>query len=415
MKISDSFKLSVNNIIHRQLRAWLTLLGIVIGVAAVVSIVSIGEGATASVTENLSGLGADILTITPGFNQAGFFGGGRRGPGDFGSSDSGATVESPKLGKLDAVIIRGNPNVLYVNEKVSGRGDIIFVAETISANITGVNPSSWVLISEPELDSGRLLGVSDSSSIVIGYKLANDVFAQPITVGRRVTLEGKAFTVVGILAESDGSTDNTVFMPYRSAWEVTDTEENVYSSIEIKVKDSDLVEKTTEQLTEALLISRRVNDKDQDFTVSSSQAMQAQVNEILGTLTLFLGAIAAVSLIVGAVGVANSMFTSVLEKTREIGIMKALGSTEWEIMQLFMIESALFGFVGGVIGIALGSAVSALMNLLGGSFLGGSSTLVTPELMVIAILLSVGIGVISGILPARSASKLQPVEALRYE
>jgi len=341
MKLSDSFRLSANSITHRRLRSWLTLLGIVIGVAAVVSIISIGEGAQASVNAQLSGLGADIITITPGHSRAGMFTGSFRGGREF----SQRTVNSedsdePTLTKLDSSIVRGNPNVLYVNETVSGRADIVFLSEEGSASIEGVNPNAWRETSNLELASGRFLTSSDASAIVIGSRIANDMFKQPITIGRRITVEGRQFTVVGILKASgsggfgSGGSDGTIYMTHLNAWDLADVEKGTYSSLQVKVSDESLVEEATEQLTQSLLILRKVTADTQDFSLTSSQAIQEQVSSVTETLTLFLAAIAAVSLIVGAVGVANSMFTSVLEKTREIGILKALGSTNNEILIL---------------------------------------------------------------------------------
>ncbi|MBU1120317.1 ABC transporter permease, partial [Candidatus Micrarchaeota archaeon] len=161
MNITNSFKLSFNSILHRRLRSWLTLLGIVIGVAAVVSIISIGEGAQASVTESLSGLGADMITVTPGYSQAGAFGGAFRGGMSSGGRDNAQTTssstEDPTLTKRDAVTISGNPNILYVTEIVSGRGELVFLAEKSSVSIQGVNPNTWKETSNLELASGRYL------------------------------------------------------------------------------------------------------------------------------------------------------------------------------------------------------------------------------------------------------------------
>jgi putative ABC transport system permease protein len=208
-------------------------------------------------------------------------------------------------------------------------------------------------------------------------------------------------------------------MSLEGAWKVTDVNEGIFSSIQAKVKDTGLMDKTTAELTQALLISRRVTEKNQNFTITSAQAIQAQVSSVTETLTLFLAAIAAVSLLVGAVGVANSMFTSVLEKTREIGILKALGATNKEVLLLFVIESGLFGLVGGVIGVIIGTVISIGMSGIGiipvPMLRGGMTTLVTPQLVIIAVALSTIIGIVSGLLPARTASKLKPVEALRYE
>lgn len=409
IKLKDSFRLSLNNIIHRKLRAWLTLLGIIIGVAAVVSIISIGEGAQASVTENLGGFGADVLTISPGGGGTSGFGGrfrgGPPGSGGFGGSSPSLSTETPELGNLDVIIIKGNPNVQYVNEIVSGRGEFVFLSEQVTANILGVNPNTWTETINIELASGRLLSISDSAAVVIGGDLANETFKQPITVGRRVSIEDQPFTVVGILEEG-----SSAYIPFRTAWDVVDVNKNTYSSIQAKVADTEIMEQTTDEITAALQLSRKVTERDQDFSISSPLQLQQQVGEILGTLTLFLGAIAAVSLLVGAVGIANSMFTSVLEKTREIGIMKALGSTDSEILQLFVIESGLFGLIGGIIGVTLGVLIAYMLSI----FI-SLTTLVSPTLMITAIILSSVIGIISGLIPARAASKLKPVDALRYE
>lgn len=433
MKLGYSFKLSINSILHRKLRSWLTLLGIIIGVAAVVSIIAIGEGAQASVTERLAGFGADIITITPGFSRAGMFAGNFRGGATFeggvrvGGPGEGATsTKEPTLTKMDSVIIQGNPNVLYVNEIVSGRGELIFLAEKTSVSIQGVNPIGWQNTSNLEYASGRYLTSSDSTAVVIGDRIASEAFKQPLTLGRQVTIEGKLFTVVGILKPAGGGmgfggSDSSVYMTHASAWAVTDVNKDTFSSIQAKVTDAELAEEVTGELTQSLMLSRRVTEKTQDFTVTSAQAVQEQISEVTQTLTLFLAAIAAVSLLVGAVGVANSLFTSVLEKTRVIGILKALGSTNNEILRLFIIESGLFGLVGGIIGVMLGALISIGISAIGivpmpmmrGAM--GSTTLVTPQLVIIAIALSTIIGVVSGIMPARAASKMKPVDALRYE
>jgi putative ABC transport system permease protein len=210
-----------------------------------------------------------------------------------------------------------------------------------------------------------------------------------------------------------------VLIPLDVVWSITDNTKDTYSQLQAKLIDEELTEETVEELDAALMISRKVNEKDKDFTLSSPLEMQEQIQSVTGTMTLFLAAIAAVSLIVGAVGIANSMFTSVLEKIKEIGIMKALGATDGEVLKLFMIESALFGLVGGIIGVIFGIFGSVFLGfLMSGMNMPGKfamTTLVTPQLIILAIILSTGIGFFSGVLPARSASKLKPIDALRYE
>ncbi|MCX6800637.1 MAG: ABC transporter permease [Candidatus Diapherotrites archaeon] len=432
MKVADSFKLSLNNILHRRLRAWLTLLGIIIGVAAVVSIISIGEGAQTSINQQLSGFGADIITITAGFSRAGGFGGDFRGGGPEGGGGDGGrtrsstnTVETPKLTTKDLMIIRSNPNISYVNGIVSGRGEMVFLAETTNATIQGVDPNTWTQTIQVTLASGRLLSASDSTAIVIGNRLANSTFKEPLTIGRKITIEDKPFTVVGILAPAGtglgfGGGDSTVYMTQNSAWNTIDVNRDVFSSIQAKASSADIVETVTDELTQSLLISRKVTTRSQNFSVTSSQAIKEQITSVTQTLTLFLGAIAAVSLIVGAIGVANSMFTSVLEKTKEIGILKALGTTNNEILTIFIMESGLFGLLGGIIGVIIGMLISEIISGLGVISIpmirgGAGGTLVSPQLIIIAIFLSTVIGIISGVMPARAASKMKPVDALRYE
>ena len=431
MKIADSARLSVNSILHRRLRAWLTLLGIVIGVVAVVSILALSSGTQASVSASFSGFGADIITISPGFSRAGTFGGTTRGPdiGGFGGGGDRATSTStatPTLTDKDIAVIRSNQNVVAINQIVSGRATIKFGAQQTNASIQGVNANTWMKTTNVTLASGRSVSSSDTRSIVIGNSLANSkVFTQPITLGRKIDINGISFTVVGVLAASGssfgGGSDSTVYMPYNVAWDVVDVNKNTYSSLQVKVSDAANVTLDINTLTSQLMVSRKVTSKTQDFTMTSSQAIQQQISSVMQTLTLFLAAIAAVSLIVGAVGVANSMFTSVLEKTKEIGIMKALGASNNEVLTLFVIESGLFGLIGGIIGVMIAFCLELVLDALDiglslGFGPGGSSIMViSPQLVIMAILLSTGIGIFSGLMPALNASKMRPVDALKYE
>ena len=420
MKLNDIIKLSMNSLSHRGLRSWLTILGIVIGVAAVVSIISIGSGTQQVISAQLGGLGANIFTISSGFSRAsrGFFGGGFEGPRQ-------ATTQTQNLTNKDIQVIKSIPGVQFVDGIVSSRVDVVYLGQTASVSLQGVNPLAWREMTTDELDSGRYLAPSDGNVIVIGYSIANTMFKKPLLINTQISIEGKMFSVVGILKESGGfgGDDNTIFMPISAARTIiTNVVSNQFSSIQVMVADSASVDTVVNNTEERLLLSRHETENTKDFTISSVQQIQSTISSVMGTLNLFLTGIAAISLLVGAIGIANTMFMSVMERTRQIGILKALGATNSEVMKLFLLESAMIGFIGGLIGIFLGFIASGAISELGVRMMGtgvrgigNGITVITPELVFFAVGFSVLIGVVSGLFPARRAARLQPVEALRYE
>jgi len=419
MKLQKSFNLALNILLHSKVRSWLTILGIVIGVAAIVAIVSIGEGAQVSVQERLSGLGADLITISPGFDRAsggfrGGFGHGRR------SETTTLSSDSKNLTKKDIQAIKSIDGIKYIDGVISGSADIFYLAESSSGTINGVDPLAWKNIVTTELEAGRYLNPSDKNVIVVGNRIAKSTFKQPLTLNRAVTIEDRLFKVVGILKEAGGfgGDDNRIFMPIDTARDILeDVGKEKFDSIVVKVDNPDLVDTTLEQIDAKLMISRHVTERNKDFSITSSKATQERIQDITQTFTIFLAAIAAVSLLVGAVGIANTMFTSVLEKTKEIGVMKAIGAKNSDIMIIFLINSGLVGLVGGILGIGLGSAISSVLpNLISGFGPGGQLRTVIPiSLLVFALLISIIIGMVAGVIPAYNASKLKPVDALRYE
>jgi len=420
MKINKSLKLAVNIIVHSKLRTWLTIIGIVIGIASVVAIVSIGEGMQQNVESRLGGLGADIITISPGGGRAsvGFRGG--HGGGMPGSTATSATAEN--LTKKDVLVLQSVGGVEYIQGIVSGKGEMYYLGEKATVSVEGIDPLVWKEMTTSELESGRFLGPSDYNVVIVGSRIAKDTFKQPLTVNRMITIEEKAFKVVGILKESGGfgGDDSKIFMPIKAARDtLEDVGSDEFDSITLKVANTDDVDQVMEEADKKLMISRHLTEKEKDFSISSSQSVQETMSDITQTMTLFLGAIAAVSLLVGAVGIANTMFTSVLEKTKEIGIMKSIGAKNSDIMMIFLLNSAIVGLVGGLLGICLGTGISSLLPFLGMRLMGmgreGMTTVVTPMLLIYALLISIGIGMVAGVIPAYRASKLKPVDALRYE
>ncbi|MFH0978536.1 MAG: ABC transporter permease [Candidatus Woesearchaeota archaeon] len=422
MRLRISFKLALNILLHSRLRSWLTIIGIVIGVGAIVGIVSIGEGASASVQQRLGGLGQDIFTVSPGFSRAqGAFGGLDRGGGN--------GILTKNLTQQDIQAIKTTPGVLYVNGIISGRATVNYLTQTTNAQVQGVDPNSWQYITTSKIDTGRFLQSGDTNVVVLSNGIATNTFKQQVGINRPIMIQGKVFKVVGILQSSSGGFGagggggNTIYMPIVTArTTLQDVGQTEFDSIQVKVENSDFVDQVANETTIRLLMERHLTTRTQDFTVTSSLDVQQTIQSVTATFTLFLAAIAAVSLIVGAVGIANTMFTSVLEKTKEIGIMKAVGAKNRDVMLIFVLNSGLVGLAGGLLGILLGVAISLVLpQLLGGlgvGGIGGSGGLVTVvpiSLLVEALTMSIGIGMIAGIVPAYRASKLKPVDALRYE
>lgn len=423
MKISKAFKLALNILRHSKLRSWLTIIGIVIGVAAIVAIVSIGEGMKQNIQSRLQGMGADQITVSAGGGRAGFGFRGPPGDDDHGGGSSVTSEDTKNLTKLDLQVIKTVPNIAVAHGYVSGRGEVYYLGQTTTLSVQGIDPAAWEQLTTAELESGRFLEPSDTNAVVVGYSLATRTFKTPLAINRLLTIEGKPFKIVGILKESGGmgGGDNQLLMPIQAARDtLEDMDPEKLDSIVIKAASTDDVDQITADVDRKLMLSRHKTNSTKDYRISSAKEAQARMADISSTMTLFLGAIAAVSLLVGAIGITNTMFTSVLEKTKEIGIMKAIGAKNRDILMIFMLNAALVGAVGGIIGIILGVLTSKLLpliglRLMGGGPGGGMTTAVTPQLVILAFAVAVGIGIIAGAIPAYRASKLKPVDALRYE
>ncbi|KKH96889.1 ABC transporter substrate-binding protein [Methanosarcina sp. 1.H.T.1A.1] len=415
MRNATYVKMALNMLLHSKLRSWLTIIGIVIGVGAVVGIISLGDAMEASVQSSLSDMDLTSITITPGYSGA-----QSRMPGHGGGGDRGDTTTDVELTDDDIDALQGIDGIMYVTGQISGNEEVTYTGESSTLSITGVDPQVWKYMNSLEVDSGRLLEPADKYVAVIGSGIASGIFDQDIGINQVITINGKSVRVVGILAEEGGSEDRKIYIPIDSAVNLLeDAEKDVFDSIRVKAESEDVVDTVVEDIEEKLMVSRQIHqEKDRDFSVSASKSMAESVTEMTSSITLFLGAIAAVSLLVGAVGIANTMFTSVLEKTKEIGTMKAIGAKNRDILMIFVFNSAMVGFVGGVFGVMLGGFISTLFPYLGLTLMrgaGSSSSSLSPGLMAFGLGLAILIGVVSGAVPAYRASKLKPVDALRYE
>ena len=413
MKLIKCLRHAFNLVVNSRLRSWLTIVGIVIGVASVIAIISLGEGMQQEMDARMSGLGGDILTVTAGFSRGGSMFGGRGGPPG-GGGGSQATEEEIVLDRADLQALKGIPDIALIDTNIRGNVDVSYLGKSGSVSLTGVDQKVWSKITTDEIKEGRFLDSADQNVVVIGSRLAESYFDQPLGINKMLTIEDSAFRVVGILDESG----NSIYMPIQMAYQVIDDKKNdVYDSIVIKIKNEDDLDAVIEKIEKKLMMARHVTAKNKDFSVSSSKQMMETRNEMMSSMNVFLIAIAAVSLIVGAIGIANTMFTSVLEKTKEIGVMKAIGAKNNDIMKIFLMNAALIGLVGGIIGIIAGILLSgALPTLMGGEVgMFRSGTVVSLNSVLLALSVSLGVGVLAGAIPAYQASKLKPVDALRYE
>ena len=413
MKLSKCLKHALNMVVHSKLRSWLTILGIVIGVASVIAIVSLGEGMEKSMTEQLGDLGGDIITITPGFSRGGDMqsGGGMR----FAPEGAGAqaTDEETVLDRTDVQALRGLSDIELIDTRIRGNVDVSYLGKSGSVSLTGVDQKVWSLITTDEIREGRMLDSADQNVIVIGGGLADSFFDRPLGINKVITIEDSAFRIVGILDDES----NSIVMPIQMAYQLLDDKEkDVYDSLVVKIRDEDNLDAAIERIESKLMITRHVTETDRDFSVSSSQQMNEMRSGMISSMRAFLTAIAAVSLLVGSVGISNTMFTSVLEKTKEIGIMKAIGARNKDILAIFLFYAGLIGLAGGTVGVILGVIISGVMPYLMSDMpLARGGTFVSVDIILIALSVSVLVGIIAGFVPAYQGSKLRPVDALRYE
>ncbi|MBN1175116.1 ABC transporter permease [Candidatus Woesearchaeota archaeon] len=409
MKLHKTFKFALNMVLHSKLRSWLTIIGIVIGIASVIAIISIGDGMEASVNEQITNsLATDTLTITPGYSRASSFGPPGGGHRDFGGGATSSNDDNPLTDK-DIQTLKGIKEIKIISPTISGNAKAYFMGNEGSVTIMGVDQKVWSEMVTDDLDSGRYLDSADSNVIVIGYSLANDYFDKTVGLNQVIQIEGVSYRVVGIL---ESGTRNNVYMPLNAAYAVLsdDKTKGEYDSIAVKLQDDALLNETTDIIEEKLSLSRHAIGDERDFSISDPTQFASMASDMTSTITTFLAAIAAISLLVGAVGIANTMFTSVLEKTKQIGIMKAIGAKNKDILLIFVFNAVIIGLIGGLIGLALGIFLSKLAGMAL-----GINSIITFSTVSLAVLVSMASGLLAGFIPARQASKLKPVDSLRFE
>ena len=408
MNIAPAIIEALESLSANKLRSALTVLGIVIGVAAVIAMLAIGRGAQNTITGSIEGIGTNLLFV---------------------SQNRSNDVSNPKpLTIKDAETIADPlqaPSVALAAAVVEGRQELSFGGETTSTSVSGVTPE-YASVRNLTITEGEFINQDQnqgrSSVVVLGPETAETLFGRSQgVVGESVRIEGQPFRVIGVLEAQGGSAfgsqDDLALVPLATAQArlLRRSPGDSVDSIQVQAASADTVSQASEEIAQILRTRHRTVVGVDDFTITSQQAFLDTAQTITSVFTIFLGGIAAISLLVGGIGIMNIMLVSVTERTREIGLRKALGARKMDILTQFLAESLVLSLLGGVIGILLGWGLSGLV----GRIAAASNTAINPAIgldtVLLATLFAMAIGLFFGIYPANRASNLEPVEALRYE
>ncbi len=402
---NESIKMAIDGMVSNKLRTLLTLLGIIIGVGAVIAMVSLGFGVKEQIKENISRLGSNLLIVQSG-----------------GRTATGARIQAGSGARLtydDAKAIEKNiDGIKYVAPIVSRGYQLVVGNQNWTTNVQGSTPNI-IDIRDYTVEEGRNMSDHDMAGkdrvCVIGKTIVDNLFPEGDPVGKTIRINLAPFKVIGVLGAKGQSSggqdqDDVVFVPLTTAQNrmmgIT-----YVNNITIQAENENVIDNVQAEVENLLRTRHRIkNSDDDDFTVRNLAALMDTMMSTANTITMLLGCIAAISLLVGGIGIMNIMLVSVTERTREIGIRKALGATYNNILLQFLIESAVIGIIGGFLGVVLGIGASYAI-----SAFAEWKTVISVPIIIIAVVFSVGIGVFFGIYPARKAALLDPIEALRYE
>jgi len=405
----DSLSAAWTGVITHKLRSSLTMLGIVIGITAVIALMSIGRGVEAEIISQIESLGSNLVFITPGWTTE--------------EEAWAAGGSAQTLTQEDAAAIAEQvPSVSSVAPVLASNIQAVVGGESTGAQVFGVTPEH-MQVNNLEIAHGAFFTEYDyqrgAKVAVLGSDVKETLFGDADPIGQQMWMGGIVVRVIGVLEGKEameGSPDDNIFIPLttfqRTVYQPRTAQgDHVVHYITLTVSEGEQGDYVIDELTE-LLRSRHqlAADADDDFEIISLEEIIETVSEITGTIALFLGAIAAISLLVGGIGVMNIMLVSVTERRREIGILKALGATGRDIWTQFLMEAAFLTLTGGIIGIALGWGLSYIV-----SSTGQIPSVVTADIVILAVSVSVGIGLFFGFYPAWKASRLNPIEALRFE
>jgi len=393
-----------------KLRSGLTVLGIVIGVAAVIAMLAVGNGAQASITGSINDVGTNLLFV-------------------FSGARDNENVRNPRhvtLGDAAALLDTfAAPHVQAVAPALQGNGEVVFAGQTKSTTIVGAT-SAYGPVRNISLLEGSFISddqdLGHASVVIIGVDVADKLFGhRDGLIGETVRIEGQPFRIVGVLAPQGGgafgSADNQVIVPLSTAQSrlLSRPGEGTVDIIYIQAVDFQAVPAAAEEVAQVLRTRHRTPIGEDDFTVFTQESILSTIQSVTGVLTIFLGGIAAISLLVGGIGIMNIMLVSVTERTREIGLRKALGARRRDILIQFIAESSLLSLIGGVVGILFGWLISFAVGRVAAATGNTFTPIVGVDAVILATVFSASVGLFFGIYPANRAAGLEPVEALRYE
>ena len=400
----ESFLMAWASLIANKMRSILTMLGIIIGVAAVIALVSIGNGVKQDIQNSISSLGSNLLMVMPG---------APRTPGvrpSQGSMKSLKVSDYEAISKLDGVKAA---SPYTANSYVT-----IYQSKNWTTTVSGVS-SNFQDVNNWTMAEGRFISSKNVENrervAVVGQTVVKNLFAGEDPVGKEIRVKNIPFRVIGVLNSKGNGTmgndqDDAIFIPYTTAMERVEGVDYL-RMVYVVASDDNGIDRLQSDIENLLRVRHGIKDTNlDDFNIQNMKSIMETMEQTTGTLTLFLGAVAAISLVVGGIGIMNIMLVSVTERTREIGIRKALGATSFVIVTQFLIEAVVISLMGGLIGIALGIGASKLIGLAS-----GMSTVISVPTIVLSFAFSMAIGLVFGIYPARKAAKLNPIDALHYE
>jgi len=414
MTTRDLLEETYSAVTVNKVRSGLTMLGIVIGIASVIALVAVGQGSQASIQASVNSLGANLVMIMPGATRS------------VGTTVRSAGGSSQTLTPDDATAIASVSNVAAVAPEVSGRYQVLYKASNANTSVMGTT-AAYTQVRNVSIDTGVFISDTDVSNsnrvAVIGPTVLQNLFAPSVTasatpdmaIGQTIQVKSVQFTVVGVTVAKGGSgfsnQDDMIYVPLTTAQHYLLGSMGYVTEVDVEASTQSAMTQVQNDITTLLLQRHNIADPTQaDFSILNQASIVSTASSVTGTFTTLLAAIAAISLLVGGIGIMNMMLTTVTERTREIGLRKAIGAKKNDITTQFLAESVMLTFTGGLIGIVLGWLAAFTI-----SFFTGIATSVSIPYILLAFFVSAAIGIIFGYYPARRAAGLNPIEALRYE